>query len=190
MVPGRSALTVTPSIAAAVPITDNVEGQVSFCATTVVTAVGGGWKLAPWAMAASTWRNFANPRPPIRPASTTNIKTIRFAIRSPNLKQNNWLPSDETARCKMQLLFRIDFTNCKKDSELCIVNFAWLHAHGGRPAWHPHCPIGFPDAQLSLTFDLHQTVWRRMSVAFVRNRGEIEIPCELESLHLFYRNCR
>ena len=41
---GKSALTVTPWMAAAVPITRNVEGHVSRFATTVVTAVGGSCK--------------------------------------------------------------------------------------------------------------------------------------------------
>jgi hypothetical protein len=78
---GRSALTVTPWIAAAVPITDSVEGHVSRLTTTVVTAVGGGWKLAPMAMAASTCRNLANPRPPNIAAIITKVRISRFAMQ-------------------------------------------------------------------------------------------------------------
>src|SRR5579862_312091 len=117
MVPGKSALTVTPWIAVAVPITANVEGQVSFCATTVVTAVAGSWKLAPWAIAASTCLNFANPRPPIRAANTTNIRIILFAIRSP--KSGNKTIGNRlgvTVGPKQHCL-QIDFTTGEKDSE-------------------------------------------------------------------------
>jgi len=52
MVPGRSALTVTPCTAAMVPITLKVEGHFSCLTTIVVTATGGTWKAAPAAIAA------------------------------------------------------------------------------------------------------------------------------------------
>src|SRR6516165_9062036 len=87
-VPGRSALIVTPWIAATVPITSSVDGHVSFCAVIVVTAVGGGWKLAPCAIAVWIWRNFTNPKLPRRTTTTTSMNNIRFSMIKPIRKTN------------------------------------------------------------------------------------------------------
>ena len=61
-VPGRSALTVTPCTAAAVPIALNVAGHSSCSATMVVTASGGGWNAAPCAIAVWICWNFTKPK--------------------------------------------------------------------------------------------------------------------------------
>src|SRR5882762_7557056 len=82
-VPGRSALTVTPCTATAVPITFKVADQVSCLATTVVTAVGGGWKLPPFAIAVCICLNFTKPRLVINSPATASIRTIRFATTTP-----------------------------------------------------------------------------------------------------------
>ena len=79
-VPGRSALTVTPCTAAAVPMTFRVAGHFSCFATIVVTAVGGGWKPAPCATAVLICLNFTKPRPPSSVAATASIRIIRFAM--------------------------------------------------------------------------------------------------------------
>ena len=83
--PGRSALTVTPCTAATVPIALSVAGHSACCATMVVTASGGGWNAAPWAMAVWICWNFTKPRPATKTTVTVSITIIRFAMSSSHL---------------------------------------------------------------------------------------------------------
>src|SRR5688500_6785645 len=85
-VPGRSALTVTPCTAAIVPIAFNVAGHSSCCATTGVTASGGGWKAAPCAMAVWICWNLTKPSPATITSVTVSITIIRFNILSSFLR--------------------------------------------------------------------------------------------------------
>src|SRR5277367_2284666 len=103
-------------MAAAVPITDKVDGQVSRLATTVVTEVGGIWKLAPAAIADSTWRYFTKPSPPIRAAINNKTMNNRFAICSPNRK--SWINGGPQAlkRTYPKDIVNIDIANRRKDS--------------------------------------------------------------------------
>src|SRR5688572_1027283 len=78
MMPGRSALTVTPFTASTVPIAFRVVDHVSCFATTVVTASGGGAQLCD--IAALIWKYL---NPPIAPTNTTtpaSISNMRFFI--------------------------------------------------------------------------------------------------------------
>src|SRR5207248_10239131 len=85
---GRSALTVTPFTGAIVPIAASVPGHFPCCATIVVTASGGGVKPA---ACTDDWicRNLKKPTPPMKAAATTNIRIIRFAMRSSQLVNHN-----------------------------------------------------------------------------------------------------
>src|ERR1041385_6802673 len=78
--PARSALTVTPRTAATVPITFNVDGHCSCAATMVVTASGGGWNAAPWAMVVWICLNFTKPSAPTNSSVKVSIRTIRLAM--------------------------------------------------------------------------------------------------------------
>ena len=80
-IPGRSALTVTPWTATTVPMAERACGHVSVRATMVVTASGGGWNEAAWAMPVWICRNFTVPTVPTKTAITVSIRIIRFAMR-------------------------------------------------------------------------------------------------------------
>ena len=56
----------------------SVAGHSSCRATTVVTAVGGGWKLLNFCVAASICLNFTKPKPPTITMTTANIKSMRL----------------------------------------------------------------------------------------------------------------
>src|SRR5436190_6043899 len=78
--PGRSALTVTPRTAAMVPMALIVDGHWSCAATMVVTASGGGWYAAPWAMAVSICLNFTKPNALTKSSVSVSITNIRIAM--------------------------------------------------------------------------------------------------------------
>ena len=78
--PGRSALTVTPCTASAVPIALTLEGQRSRRATIVVTASGGGCHDAPCAMAVRICWNFTKPRPTTSNSIDASTRIIRLAM--------------------------------------------------------------------------------------------------------------
>jgi len=69
-------------MAAVVPITSRVDGQVSLLATTVVTASGGGAKLEPCALNIWNCRYLKKPRPATTRITTASMKNIRLAMIS------------------------------------------------------------------------------------------------------------
>src|SRR5882672_447502 len=115
-VPGRSALTVTPWTASMVPITDMLEAHCSRCATTLVTASGGGWN-ADACTAVSICRNFTKPRAPRSSATTTNMRINLFAIGSPNKRAN----SDSAPKTgdSVDAYRRDTYDNCLVSSPWC-----------------------------------------------------------------------
>ena len=46
-----------------------------------MTASGGGWNDAPWAMAVWIWLNLTKPRAVISTAMAMSIRIIRFAMK-------------------------------------------------------------------------------------------------------------
>ena len=80
--PGRSALTVTPCTATAVPIASSVDGHCSRRDTVVVTASGGGWKEEACAIAVWTCLNFTIPIKAMNAAITVTIQIIRLVMGS------------------------------------------------------------------------------------------------------------
>src|ERR1700678_4434932 len=107
-------------------MTVSVEGHTSRWATTVVTAVGGIWKDAPWAIAVSTCRNFTNPSPPRIAAITTSVRISRFTICSPRFvdeglqtklsKQNNCQVFATPAKGDPSIAVPNRFRETEKDS--------------------------------------------------------------------------
>ena len=84
--PDRSALTVTPRTASTVPMALQVPGQCSAFATIVVTASGGGRKLAFFATAVWTCRALTAARAPTRTPTPSSIRIIRFAMNETSVQ--------------------------------------------------------------------------------------------------------
>src|SRR5436305_3432500 len=78
MTPGRSALTVAPWTGVTVPRAFTVDGHCSCRAVAVVTASGGGWKLACAAMPLLIWRALTTPSAPRRAPTISSIRIILF----------------------------------------------------------------------------------------------------------------
>src|SRR5436305_3524086 len=95
MPPGRSALMVTPWTAVTVPRAFTVDGHCSCRAVAVVTASGGGWKLACAAMPPLIWRALTTPSAPRRAPTISSIRIILFMTTdlplSPTLSQYEFL---------------------------------------------------------------------------------------------------